>query len=134
MKVLITGGAGHIGSHIAEQLLERGDEVLVIDNYETGRRDNLTPQKNLTIVEDSIANTEMIDKVFDEFRPEVVVHAAASYKDPENWIGDAATNVVGAANIVKAAKRVGIRRIIYFQTALCYGLKPLEQPITRTHP
>lgn len=46
MKVLITGGAGHIGSHIAEQLLERGDEVLVIDNYETGRRDNLTPQKN----------------------------------------------------------------------------------------
>ena len=82
MKVLITGGAGHIGSHIAEQLLERGDEVLVIDNYETGRRDNLTPQKNLTIVEDSIANTEMIDKVFDEFRPEVVVHAAASYKDP----------------------------------------------------
>ena len=134
MKVLITGGAGHIGSHIAEQLLERGDEVLVIDNYETGRRDNLTPQKNLTIVEDSIANTEMIDKVFDEFRPEVVVHAAASYKDPENWIGDAATNVVGAANIVKAAKRVGIRRIIYFQTALCYGLKPLEQPITLTHP
>ena len=134
MKVLITGGAGHIGSHIAEQLLERGDEVLVIDNYETGRRDNLTPQKNFTIVEDSIANTEMIDKVFDEFRPEVVVHAAASYKDPENWIGDAATNVVGAANIVKAAKRVGIRRIIYFQTALCYGLKPLEQPITLTHP
>lgn len=134
MKVLITGGAGHIGSHIAEQLLERGDEVLVIDNYETGRRDNLVPQKNLTIVEDTIANTEMIDQVFDRFQPEVVVHAAASYKDPENWIGDASTNVVGAANIVKAAKRVGIRRIIYFQTALCYGLKPLEQPITLTHP
>lgn len=134
MKVLITGGAGHIGSHIAEQLLERGDEVLVIDNYETGRRDNLTPQKNLTIVEDSIANTEMVNKVFEDFKPEVVVHAAASYKDPENWIGDAETNVVGAANIVKAAKKVGIRRIIYFQTALCYGLKPLEQPITLTHP
>lgn len=134
MKVLITGGAGHIGSHIAEQLLSRGDEVLVIDNYETGRRDNLAPHKNLTIVEDSIAHTAMIDKVFDDFKPEVVVHAAASYKDPENWIEDATTNVVGAANIVKAAKRIGIRRIIYFQTALCYGLKPLEQPISLTHP
>lgn len=134
MKVLITGGSGHIGSHIAEELLARGDEVLVIDNYQTGRRDNLTPQKNLTIVEDTIANTEIVDKIFDEFKPEVVVHAAASYKDPENWKEDAITNVVGAVNIVKASKRVGIRRLIYFQTALCYGLKPLEQPITLTHP
>lgn len=134
MKVLITGGAGHIGSHVADVLLARGDEVFVIDNYETGRRDNLIPQERLTIVEDSIANTEVIDKIFDEFRPEVVVHAAASYKDPENWIGDATTNVVGTANIVKAAKRAGIRRIIYFQTALCYGLKPIEQPISLTHP
>ncbi len=134
MKVLITGGAGHIGSHIAEELLARGDEVLVIDNYQTGRRDNLIPQKNLVIVEDSIANTETVDRIFNDFKPEVVVHAAASYKDPENWIEDAETNVVGAVNLVKAAKRVGIRRIIYFQTALCYGLKPLEQPITLSHP
>ena len=134
MKILITGGAGHIGSHIAERLLERGDKVLVIDNYATGRRDNLQQQDNLTIVEDTIANTEVVNKVFEEFRPEIVVHAAASYKDPENWVEDALTNVVGAANIVKASMNVGIKRMIYFQTALCYGLKPLEQPITLTHP
>lgn len=134
MKILVTGGAGHIGSHIVEQLLERGDKVLVIDNYATGRRDNLTPHANLTIVEDTIANTTMIDKVFDEFQPDIVVHAAAAYKDPEAWIEDANTNVVGAANLVTASKRVGIKRMIYFQTALCYGLKPLEQPITLTHP
>ncbi|MDA0991776.1 MAG: GDP-mannose 4,6-dehydratase, partial [Verrucomicrobia bacterium] len=49
MKVLITGGAGFVGSHLADRLLARGDEVLVIDNYATGRRDNLTPGNGLTI-------------------------------------------------------------------------------------
>lgn len=134
MKILITGGAGHIGSHITERLLERGDEVLVIDNFQTGRRDNLKEHKNLKIVEDSIANTEMVFREFELFSPDILIHAAASYKDPENWIEDAATNVVGAANIVKAAKKTGVKRIIYFQTALCYGLKPIEQPITLQHP
>lgn len=134
MKVLITGGAGHIGSHIADRLLARNDEVCVIDNYQTGRRDNLTPQEGLRIVEGSIADTMLVSRVFDEFKPEVVVHAAASYKDPQNWTEDALTNVAGAANIAKASLSAGIRRIIYFQTALCYGLKPIEQPITLTHP
>lgn len=134
MKVLVTGGAGHIGSHIVEKLLARGDEVLVIDNYQTGRRDNLKEHGNLKIVEDSIANTQTVFREFEKFKPDILVHAAASYKDPENWIEDATTNVVGAANLVKAAKKTGVRRIIYFQTALCYGLKPIEQPITLKHP
>lgn len=134
MRVLITGGAGHIGSHITEELLKRGDEVLVIDNYQTGRRDNLTPHENLKIVEDTIANTEMMEREMGAFQPDVIVHAAASYKDPMNWVEDATTNVVGAANLVKAAKENHVKRIIYFQTALCYGLKPIEQPITLTHP
>lgn len=134
MRVLITGGAGHIGSHIVERLLERGDEVLVIDNYETGRRDNLSVHKNLEIVEDTIANTEMINIKFSEFKPDIVIHAAASYKDPSNWIEDARTNVLGAVNLVSAARENAVKRFIYFQTALCYGLKPIEQPITLTHP
>ena len=134
MKILITGGAGHIGSHVAERLLERGDHVLVIDNYATGRRDNLLEHKNLQVVEGSIADTELMLKIFNEFKPEIVVHAAASYKDPSNWVEDASTNVVGAANLVTAAKKVNVKRIIYFQTALCYGLKPVEQPITLEHP
>jgi UDP-glucose 4-epimerase len=134
MKVLITGGVGFIGSHLAERLLAKGDEVLVIDNYSTGRRDNLTPHKNLTVVEGTIADQALVDRVFDEFRPEQVVHAAASYKDPENWVEDTMTNVLGTVNIVKASKRLDVRRVIYFQTSLCYGLQPLEQPITLNHP
>ena len=134
MKVFITGGAGFIGSHLADRLLERGDEVLVIDDYATGRRDNLTAQANLTVVEGSIADEALVGRLLEDFRPDQVVHAAASYKDPDDWSGDVTTNVLGTANVVKAAKQVGVGRFIYFQTALCYGLEPLEQPITLDHP
>jgi UDP-glucose 4-epimerase len=134
LKVLITGGAGFIGSHLADRLLERKDELLVIDNYATGRKDNLTPQDNLTIVEGTIADTNLVDKLFDGFAPDVVIHAAAAYRDPEDWAEDARTNVLGSANVVQASKRAGVKRLIYFQTALGYGLKPIEQPITLKHP
>jgi UDP-glucose 4-epimerase len=134
MKVLITGGSGFIGSHTADRLIARGDQVLVIDNFATGRRDNLKPGGNLKLVEGSIADKSLVERLCDDFGPDVVVHAAASYKDPHNWTEDALTNVVGTANIVQAAEKVKSRRLIYFQTALCYGLKPLEQPITLNHP
>lgn len=134
MKVLITGGAGFVGSHLADRLLSQGDEVVVIDNYSTGRRDNLTPQDKLTVVEGTIADEAMVHKTVQEFGPDVIVHAAASYKDPEAWEEDSRTNVWGTANIVKAAQQTDVKRIIYFQTALCYGLQPQEQPITLNHP
>lgn len=134
MKVIITGGAGFIGSHLADKLLAQGHQVLAIDNYQTGRRDNLTPHKNLTMIEGSIADKALVDQQFDAFIPDVVVHAAASYKDPNNWEEDAYTNVLGTIHVTMAAKRLEVKRLIYFQTALCYGLKPIEQPITLTHP
>lgn len=133
MRVLITGGSGFIGSHVADRLLARGDEVLVVDNYETGRRDNLTAQPRLTIVEGDITDEALMARAHDEFKPEVVLHAAASYKDPDNYIGDARTNVAGTAVVVKNAIRSGVRRVVYLQTALCYG-DPIEQPITLAHP
>lgn len=134
MRVLMTGGAGFIGSHVAERLLGRGDHVLVVDNYATGRRDNLTPHRNLTLVEGTIADGALVQRLFRDFSPDRVVHAAASYKAPSNWAEDSATNVVGTAHVVQAAQRAGVGRLIYFQTALCYGLHPLEQPITLQHP
>lgn len=134
MKILITGGTGFIGSTLTERLLSRGDSVLVIDNYATGRRDNLKPHPNLRITEGTIADEDLVNHAFGEFRPEVVVHAAASYKDPGNWTEDARTNVLGTAIVVNACRRAKARRLIYFQTSLCYGLHPVEQPITLGHP
>jgi UDP-glucose 4-epimerase len=134
MKVLITGGAGFIGSHLADRLVAQGHDVCVIDNYATGRRDNLTPHNRLRVIEGTIADKLLVERIFDECRPDQVVHAAASYKDPDNWSEDGLTNCVGTAHVVQAAKRLKVQRLIYFQTALCYGLKPLEQPITLNHP
>jgi UDP-glucose 4-epimerase len=134
MKVLITGGGGFIGSHLADRLLARGDEVLVIENFATARRDNLSEHDRLTLIEGTIVDKGLVEETFSSFTPDVVAHAAAAYKDPDDWPEDAATNVTGTANVVKSAQEAGVGRFVYFQTALCYGLHPLEQPITLEHP
>jgi len=114
--------------------LAEDHEVLVIDNYATGRRDNLDEHDGLTIVEDTIEDAGAVDRAFQSFGPEAVVHAAASYKDPEAWGADVTTNTLGTANVVKATQAAGVNRIVYFQTALCYGTTPEEQPVTLDHP
>ena len=134
MKVLITGGAGFIGSHLADRLLDEDHEVLVIDNYATGRRDNLSERDGLTIVEDTIEDPDAVFDAFERLRPDFVVHAAAAYKDPEAWGADVLTNALGTVNVVKAAQASGVQRLLYFQTALCYGTTPTEQPVTLDHP
>ncbi len=73
-------------------------------------------------------------KCFVDFKPDSVVHTAASYKDPNDWYNDSLTNCVGGSNVIQAAKEHDVKRFVYFQTSLCYGLKPLEQPITLSHP
>jgi UDP-glucose 4-epimerase len=134
VKIFITGGAGFIGSHLVDHLLKRGEQVLVIDNYETGRRDNLTEHPCLQVIEGSITERSLVQELMTVYKPDLIIHAAASYKDPDNWQEDSKTNVLGTVNVIQAAKAVQCTRLIYFQTALCYGLKPKQQPITLTHP
>ena len=134
MKILVTGGLGQVGSHVAELLLARGDEVLVIDNLATGRREHLSDHPGLRVVIDTIADKPLVDALVAGFRPQAIVHAAASYKDPEDWYNDALTNAVGGANIVRAALANKVARFIYFQTALCYGVKPRQNPVSLDHP
>ena len=134
MKALITGGCGQVGSHIAEILLARGDEVLSIDNFATGRPEHLPEQERLTLVEGTISDPELVGRLLGDFKPDAIVHTAASYKDPDDWYSDTLTNSVGGAILVRAAMEHEVKRFIYFQTALCYGLKPQEQPITLSHP
>jgi UDP-glucose 4-epimerase len=134
MKICVTGGSGLVGSTITDLLLARGDEIVAIDNFATGRRDNLKPHPRLQLIEDSIADPRVVNGLIGDFRPDVVIHTAASYKDPEDWHADALTNCVGSANVARACKDHNVGRLIYFQTALCYGTKPAEQPITLDHP
>jgi len=114
--------------------LAQGCKVVVIDNYATGRRDNLKPHQNLKVFEGSIADPFFLENVFQDFQPDSVLHAAASYKNPEAWIEDVTTNALGSINVVRSSMKCKICRLVYLQTALCYGLHPLEQPITLAHP
>src|SRR5262249_44742942 len=114
--------------------LARGDRVMAIDNFATGRRDNLAPHERLEFVEGTIADAAMMDRLLGDFKHEVVVHAAAAYKDPDDWTSEALVNAAGSATVAKACKAHKVNRLIYFQTALCYGTKPLQSPVQLDHP
>lgn len=133
MRVLISGIAGSLGSNIAERLLVQGNEIVGIDNFATGSADAVPEQRGLRFVEGSIADAELLKALFESFKPDVVVHSAASYKDPDDWREDIATNVQGTASMVRASLATGVKRFINFQTALCYG-RSQERPVGLSHP
>jgi UDP-glucose 4-epimerase len=133
MRILITGGAGCLGSNLIEHWLPQGHEIFVIDNFATGKREVVPSMPGLTVREGTIADGGLVNKCFTAFKPDIVVHSAAAYKDPDDWIEDSRTNVIGSANVAKAAKAQGVGRLINFQTALCYG-RPQQLPIPNTHP
>lgn len=128
MRLLITGGAGCLGSNLVERLLPQGHRILVIDNFATGKREVVPRVDGLDVVEGSVANAALVDSCFKRFAPTHVIHSAAAYKDPSDWTEDTATNVQGAVNVAKAALAHGTPRIVNFQTALCYG-RPAAVPI-----
>ncbi len=134
MRIILTGGAGCLGSNLTERYLERGHDVLIIDNFATGQRGSLPPaHPKMTIVEGSVADGALVDKTFTDFRPTQVVHSAAAYKDPGNWLEDTRTNVEGTINVVRAAKAAKVARFVNFHTALGYG-RPDSIPIPADAP
>jgi len=133
MRILITGGAGCLGSNLIERYFPQGHQICVIDNFATGKREVVPEQTGLTVVEGSIADDDLVKKTFAEFQPTHVIHSAAAYKDPLNWAEDADTNVLGTIHVAKAAEAHKVLRFINFQTALCYG-RPNSLPIAVDHP
>jgi UDP-glucose 4-epimerase len=134
MRILITGGAGCLGSNLAERYLEAGHEVLVLDNFATGHRGSLPESHSgLRIVEGTIVDRGFLERSFAEFRPTHVIHSAASYKDPDDWLEDARTNLEGTINVAKGAKAHSVKRLVNFHTALGYG-RPDRVPIPVTAP
>lgn len=130
MKVLITGGAGFIGSHLAAHLRAAGDEPVALDNLSVGRRENLPPEVKLIVAD--VLDASLRDTVaagqFD-----AIVHLAgqtmvnASVEDPSF---DARQNVLGTIQVLEAARQGGVRRIIFASTAAAYGdVRESELPI-----
>lgn len=133
MRILITGGAGCLGSNLIERYLPLGHDILAIDNFTTGKRQVLPEMPRLTVAEGSVAEADFVQACFARFCPTHVIHSAAAYKDPLDWREDARTNVLGSINVAKAAQAAGVERVVYFQTALCYG-RPGAVPIPVDHP
>jgi UDP-glucose 4-epimerase len=121
MKALVTGGAGFIGSNLVDALLGRGDEVTVIDDLSTGRRENLDGALagGAKLAETDIRDREAIEGLMVEAKPEVVFHLAAqidvrkSIADPAF---DASINVGGTANVLEGARAAGVRRVVFSST------------------
>jgi UDP-glucose 4-epimerase len=131
MRVLITGGAGCLGSNLTERYLEAGHEVTVLDTFATGSRASLPEgHPRLQIMEGSVADRAFVDRSFADFVPTHVIHSAAAYKDPDDWAEDTRTNVEGTIHVVRASQAARVSRFVNFHTALGYG-RPDRVPIPR---
>ncbi len=133
MKVLVTGGAGFIGSHVVDALVKNGDEVVIIDNFRTGFEKNINPAA--TLYRMNICHTE-IEKVFKWEKPQVVIHLAAqtsvtqSIKNPAN---DAAVNILGSLNVILNCVKSGVQKMVYSSSCALYGA-PEYLPVDEIHP
>ena len=134
MRIFVTGAAGQVGSHVVDSAIARGDEVVGIDNFATGREVHVAKYSQYSFVNGSISDTALVSRLIGEFKPDVIVHTAAAYKDPDDWVTDVDTNIRGMVNLVNAAKEYSVGRFVYFQTALIYGVKPDENPVSLQHP
>jgi UDP-glucose 4-epimerase len=126
MKVLVTGGAGFIGSHVSDALLEAGHEVLILDDLSTGRRANV-PERAV-FVQGDIRDTALVAKLFSEHKPEVVTHQAAqtsvaiSTREP---LRDAEVNILGSLNILNQCVQHKVERLVFASTGgAIYGEVP----------
>lgn len=126
MKILITGGAGFIASHVADAYIELGHEVVIVDNLSSGNKANLNPQAKF--IEADITDREKIQEIVRTERPEIINHHAAhiqvgySVKNPQF---DAENNIMGLLNIMEAAKEIPVKKVIMAATGgAMYGNKP----------
>ena len=122
MKILVTGGAGFIGSHLVDALLEQGHKVAVVDNMTTGTQENISrhaDNKNFQIIVEDIRNRPTIENIFISLRPDVVFHLAAQINVRDSIKRPLLTmevNVDGTVNILEAMVASGCKRIIFSST------------------
>jgi len=121
MRALVTGGAGFIGSNLVDALLARGDEVIVVDNLSTGRRQNLDSAlaAGATLVEADIRDRAAMEELAGRERPEVIFHLAAQIdvrKSVADPAFDASINVGGTANVLEAARVAETQRVVFTST------------------
>jgi len=139
MRALVTGGAGFIGSNLVDALIERGDEVTVLDNLATGRRENLEQALagGAELADVDLRDAEAVSGLVERTTPEVVFHLGAqvdvrkSVADPA-W--DSAVNVGGTVNVLSAASAHGVRRVVFASTGGAIYGEAQTIPAPEDHP
>lgn len=137
--ILVTGGAGYIGSHCALALLKLGKEIVVFDNFSTGHKETVDVLKNygkIELCEGDLLNYEQINSVFKKYDIDAVIHFAAcsqvgeSMSDPQKYY---INNVCGILNLLKSMLENNVKHIVFSSTAATYG-EPEYIPIDENHP
>ncbi|ATW28910.1 SDR family oxidoreductase [Candidatus Formimonas warabiya] len=133
MKVLVTGGAGFIGSHIVDLLIEKSYQVTVVDNLSSGKRENVNTQADLVVKD--IRDNDLIN-LFEILRPDYVIHQAAQVSVPRSLndpLEDAQTNILGLINVLECCRKTGVRKVVFASSAAVYG-NPEYLPVDESHP
>jgi len=133
-RVLVTGGAGFIGSHIVDALIEAGHETIVIDDLSTGRLSNVNPEAHFYQVD--IRSGELAP-IFERERPEYTNHHAAQIDvdySVDNPLRDASVNLLGSINLLECCRRYGVKKIIYASTGGAVYGEPEYLPCDESHP
>lgn len=133
MKILVTGGAGFIGSHIVDMLVEGNHSVAVVDNLHTGSREQVNEKARFYQVD---ITSQQLEEVMVKERPQVIIHQAALVfvqQSIENPLSDGLVNVLGTLNLLQAAARHGVKKIVYASTCAAYG-ETGEKPIGEEQP
>ncbi len=135
MKIMVTGGAGFIGSHIVDRYIQEGHEVIVVDNLNSGRKENIN--KKAHFIEADIREKDKIEKIIQEFRPEIINHHAAQISvvySMENPEVDIDINIKGTLNLLEIAGKYKIKKFIFASTGGALYGEPQKLPCTEEHP
>lgn len=134
-RIIITGGAGFIGSHITDKLIAKGFKVIVIDNLSTGYKENINPRAKF--YQADIRDIKKLKNIFKIENPEKVIHSAAQIKveySIENPTEDASINIMGGLNILECCKEFNIKKIVYLSTGGALYGNPKYLPVDENHP
>jgi UDP-glucose 4-epimerase len=133
-KILVTGGAGFIGSHVVEAFLEKGYEVVILDDLSTGRESNIHPQAKFYKLD--IRSPE-VRNIFEAERPDFISHHAAQMdvrRSVAQPLFDADVNILGSINLIECAREFGVRHFVYISTGGAVYGEPEYVPCNETHP